>query len=133
MEKLFQRLPASKIRSESVTKSEKWLGYLVGPAGALLLNAVLATYLNVYYTDVLNLTPMWGGMFLTIFAITPRPGGRFTFARASYDSVYGTVTSGWERADGKTVYTVTVPANCTATVTIDGREQTLAAGTHRLS
>ena len=50
------RLPASRIRSADVAKSEKWLGYLLGPAGALLLNAVLATYLNVYYTDVLNLT-----------------------------------------------------------------------------
>lgn len=67
------------------------------------------------------------------FAITPRPGGRFTFAKASYDSVYGTVESSWQRADGKTVYTVTVPANCTATVTIDGVQQTLAAGAHRLS
>ena len=72
MEKLFERLPASRIRSESVTGKEKWLGYLVGPAGALLLNAVLATYLNVYYTDVLNLTPMWGGMFLTIFPIVSK-------------------------------------------------------------
>lgn len=42
---------------------------MIGPAGALLLNAVLATYLNVYYTDVLNLTPLWGGLFLTIFLI----------------------------------------------------------------
>ena len=67
------------------------------------------------------------------FTIAPRPGGHFTFARASYDSVYGTVESSWQRADGKTVYTVTVPANCTATVTIDGVQQTLAAGTHRLS
>ena len=67
------------------------------------------------------------------FTIAPRPGGHFTFAKASYDSVYGTVTSGWERTDGKTVYTVTVPANCTATVTIGGVQQTLAAGTHRLS
>ena len=32
-----------------------------------------------------------------------------------------------------TAYTVTVPANCTATVTIDGVQQTLSAGTHRLS
>ena len=72
MEKLFERLPASRIRSESVTGREKWLGYLLGPAGALLLNAVLATYLNVYYTDVLNLTPMWGGMFLTVFPIVSK-------------------------------------------------------------
>lgn len=62
----------SKVKSENVTKSEKWLGYLIGPAGALLLNAVLATYLNVYYTDVLNLTPLWGGLFLTVFPIVSK-------------------------------------------------------------
>ena len=66
---MFHRLPASRIRSDEVTGAEKWLGYLLGPAGALLLNAVLATYLNVYYTDVLNLTGLWGGAFLTIFPI----------------------------------------------------------------
>ena len=42
------RLPASRIHSEEVTKAEKWLGYVVGPAGAVLLNAVLGSYLNVY-------------------------------------------------------------------------------------
>ena len=66
------KLPASLIRSENVTAKEKWLGYLLGPAGALLLNAVLATYLNVYYTDVLGLTGLWGGMFLTIFPIVSK-------------------------------------------------------------
>ena len=59
----------SHIRTEEVSRREKWLGYLLGPAGALLLNAVLATYLNVYYTDVLNLTGLWGGSFLVIFPI----------------------------------------------------------------
>ena len=63
------RLPASLIRTPEVKAKEKWLGYLLGPAGALLLNAVLATYLNVYYTDVLNLTPLWNGLFLAIFPI----------------------------------------------------------------
>lgn len=66
------RLPASRVASPEVTKKEKWLGYLLGPAGALLLNAVLATYLNVYYTDVLNLTPLWGGAFLTVFPIVSK-------------------------------------------------------------
>lgn len=66
------KLPASLVRSETVTRKEKWLGYLLGPAGALLLNAVLATYLNVYYTDVLKLTPLWGGVFLTIFPIVSK-------------------------------------------------------------
>ena len=63
------KLPRSLITSEQVTAKEKWLGYLLGPAGALLLNAVLATYLNVYYTDVLDLTSLWGGAFLAIFPI----------------------------------------------------------------
>lgn len=66
------KLPASLVKSPNVTKAEKWFGYLIGPAGAVLLNAVLATYLNVYYTDVLNLTPLWGGAFLTIFPIVSK-------------------------------------------------------------
>ena len=63
------KLPASAVRTPEVRAKERWFGYLLGPAGALLLNAVLATYLNVYYTDVLNLTPLWGGLFLTVFPI----------------------------------------------------------------
>ena len=59
----------SRIHTAEVGRKEKWLGYLIGPAGALLLNAVLATYLNVYYTDVLKLTHIWGGAFLVIFPI----------------------------------------------------------------
>ncbi|MCR5145195.1 MAG: MFS transporter [Lachnospiraceae bacterium] len=59
----------SRVSSDQVETKEKWLGYLLGPAGALLLNAVLATYLNVFYTDVLNLTGIWGGLFLGIFPI----------------------------------------------------------------
>lgn len=63
------KLPRGLITSPEVTKKEKWLGYLLGPAGALLLNAVLGTYLNVYYTDVLKLKGLWGGLFLFIFPI----------------------------------------------------------------
>ncbi len=67
--KLNSSLLNSRVKSDEVKNSEKWLGYLLGPSGALLLNAVLATYLNVYYTDVLKLTTIWGGAFLTVFPI----------------------------------------------------------------
>ena len=40
--------------------------------GVLLLNAVLATYLNVYYTDVLKLGGLWGGAFLVVFPIVSK-------------------------------------------------------------
>ncbi len=60
---------SSRIHSNHVQGKEKWLGYLLGPRGALLLNGVLGTYLNVYYTDVLGLTTVWGGLFLRLFPI----------------------------------------------------------------
>ena len=72
MKLLEKKFFESRVKSAEVTRSEKWLGYLIGPAGALLLNAVLATYLNVYYTDVLNLTGVWGGLFLMIFPIVSK-------------------------------------------------------------
>lgn len=62
----------SHVNSPDTTGKERWLGYLLGPAGALLLNAVLATYLNVYYTDVLKLSAVWGGAFLIIFPIVSK-------------------------------------------------------------
>lgn len=71
-DKLNSPLLRSRVKGNDVQKSEKWLGYLLGPAGALLLNAVLATYLNVYYTDVLNLTSVWGGAFLAVFPIVSK-------------------------------------------------------------
>lgn len=60
----------SRIQSYNTTAKEKWLGYLAGPAGALLVNALLAQgFLNVFYTDELGMSGVWGGMFLVIFPI----------------------------------------------------------------
>lgn len=66
---LNSRIFNSKLRSQNVTNKEKWLGYLLGPCGALLFNAVMAIFLNQYYTDVLKLGGVWGGLFLVIFPI----------------------------------------------------------------
>ena len=58
------------------------------------------------------------------FVIAPRPGGHFTHAKARYDSIYGSIESGWEKQDEKTVFTVTVPVNCEALVLLpDGSER----------
>lgn len=62
----------SKIKSPDVTAKEKLLGYLFGPMGALLLNAVMNSYINVYYTDVLKLTGVAGGVFLAVFPLISR-------------------------------------------------------------
>ena len=69
---LSAKLFNSRVTSKNVTDKEKWLGYLLGPCGALLLNAIMATYLNVFYTDVLKLTTVWGGAFLVIFPLVSK-------------------------------------------------------------
>jgi GPH family glycoside/pentoside/hexuronide:cation symporter len=74
----------SKINTADTTGKERWLGYLIGPSGALLLNAVLSTYLNVYYTDVLGLTSLWGGAFLVVFPIISKIVDAFTNLAMGY-------------------------------------------------
>ena len=65
------------------------------------------------------------------FVIAPRPGGHFTYAKASYNSVYGKVECGWEKEEGRTIYKVCIPANCTAEIRFpDGVVQAAKAGTH---
>ena len=66
------RIFNSWVHSKNVEPKEKWFGYLLGPCGALLLNAVLATYLNVYYTDVLKLGTIWGGFVLVAFPLASK-------------------------------------------------------------
>lgn len=35
------KLLNTKVKTEDITNKEKWLGYLLGPSGALLINAIL--------------------------------------------------------------------------------------------
>ena len=64
------------------------------------------------------------------FVIAPRPGGSFTHASASYNSVYGKVESRWVKTGAGYTYTVTVPANCEAVVRFsDGTERIQKTGT----
>ncbi len=48
--------------------------------------------------------------------IQPSLTGRLSFSKASFESPYGTITSGWERKDGKILLNVRIPANTKATI-----------------
>lgn len=52
--------------------------------------------------------------------IKPQPGGGLTSARASYNSMYGTIVSGWELEGLTMTMDVDIPANTTATIHIPG-------------
>ena len=46
----------------------------------------------------------------------PQPVGDLTFAKASFDSMYGMIRSDWRIDGGKFIWNVCVPPNTTATV-----------------
>ncbi len=64
------------------------------------------------------------------FAITPHTGGTLTYAKAEYQSMFGKVESMWEKKNKKIVYTITIPANCTAEIRIHGKTETVNTGTY---
>ena len=48
--------------------------------------------------------------------IHPHPGGGLTYAKASLQTMYGDVSSGWKMDGGKIVFTIQVPPNTAASV-----------------
>lgn len=54
--------------------------------------------------------------------IEPRPGGGFTYVKASHQSPYGKVSSAWRIAHGVMQLVLEVPANAQATVRLPGAQ-----------
>jgi len=51
--------------------------------------------------------------------IQPHITDKLDYVKASFDSPYGTVSSGWERKNGKIIVQVTIPVNTTANILLD--------------
>jgi GPH family glycoside/pentoside/hexuronide:cation symporter len=70
---LSSKIFDSKIKSADITNSERFFGFFAAPAIIMIMSAVSGQgYLNVFYTDVLNMTPIAGGMFLAMLPIVSR-------------------------------------------------------------
>lgn len=76
---LDARMFDSRIRQDEVGGKERFLGYFLGPVSVVFLNSVLNNYLNVYYTDVIQLGGVWNGWFLTAFPIVVKVLDALTF------------------------------------------------------
>lgn len=62
----------SKIKSANVTGKEKWLGYVVGPFGVMLLQSIVNSYFNQFLTDTLGFTVsrgLWIASFMVVFPV----------------------------------------------------------------
>ncbi len=62
------------------------------------------------------------------FLIKPKAGGHFKFANCSYQSIYGLVSSSWERKENKTIYKISIPSNTKARLILPGIDKQLEAG-----
>ena len=62
------------------------------------------------------------------FIVAPKPGGSIVSAKAEYRSLYGKISSGWQREGDKIRYFVSVPPNTTATLCLPGIQRELSAG-----
>lgn len=66
--------------------------------------------------------------------LNPHPGHGLTYARATYDSIHGKIISDWKIADGRFAWTVTIPANTTATAWIPTADAaSVREGGHKLN
>ncbi len=72
--RLFDRpLLRTRIHSANVQKSEKWLGYFAGPAFIMCMYYMCGqSYLNTFYTDVLKMSHIGGGLFLALLPIVSK-------------------------------------------------------------
>ena len=76
---LSSKLFDSRVPMQKVTGREKILGYFMGPIAVMVMNSILSNYLNVYYTDVLKIGGIWGGMFISLFPIVAKVLDVLTF------------------------------------------------------
>ncbi|MCU0461186.1 MAG: hypothetical protein MUF36_04110 [Bacteroidales bacterium] len=48
----------------------------------------------------------------------PHTSNKLDYSKATYESMYGTIASGWERKNGKVIITVKVPANTKTAIVV---------------
>ncbi len=85
------------------------------------------------YSDVLGIKRDLDNPGYKHFYIEPQVGGGLTHVSGSYESVYGTIESGWRLEGSELVFTFVIPPNTTATVTLPDpqyQNMALAAGAY---
>lgn len=82
-----------------------------------------------FFTDILGIRPVDFGY--KSFMLAPKFGGGLTYAKGSFTSPYGKISSAWKLHDGKFTYDCTIPTNTTATLKLpNGDIHTLVDGSY---
>lgn len=109
------------------TLMEGWYAFSEDEKGKITINGslnhlALGAVGQWFYTDVLGIKRDENNPSYKHFYLEPQIGGGLTFARGSYNSIYGKIESSWEVKKEGTVFSFVIPPNTTATVTLPGGE-----------
>ncbi|QNA93974.1 MULTISPECIES: alpha-L-rhamnosidase [unclassified Microbacterium] len=135
---LFQTEPPSwlyAVRMGATTIWERWDSLLpdgsVNPGEMTSFNHyALGAVADWMHGDLAGIRPLTPGY--KKIGVTPLPIESLSWCRASVETPYGTVATGWERDGLSLDYWATVPPNTTAIITLPGAEGfEVGSGDHR--
>jgi alpha-L-rhamnosidase len=126
---------AYSIRHGATTIWERWDGWTEehgyqSPAMNSFNHYALGSIGAWLYRDVAGIAQTKDSVAFRHLLIRPRPGGRLTWAQASYDSVRGRIATRWEIAAGELRLEVEIPPGAEATVHVPTTEP--EATVHRI-
>lgn len=120
----------------ATTITERWESYYENEDGTFGINGSLNHYgLGSvgawFYRDVLGIHRDENNPGYKHFYLKPVVGGGLTYAKGSYESVYGTIESEWRVEGNEIIFHFVIPANTSATVSLpsaDYQNMELQAG-----
>lgn len=112
---------------QTTALTEAWNTLIVNESGEIEINGslnhvALGAVGQWFYTDVLGIRRDENNPAYKHFYLEPQIGGGLTYAKGSYESVYGKIESAWEVTDDCINLHFVIPANTSATVTLPGEE-----------
>lgn len=109
------------------TLTEGWHTIMENGDGTITINGslnhvALGAVGQWFYTDVLGIRRDEKNPGYKHFYLEPQLGGGLTYAKGSYNSIYGNIESAWEVTEEGIEFRFVIPANTSATVTLPSEE-----------
>lgn len=114
------------VSNGATTIWESWKG--IKPDGELsgsLNHYSYGAVCDFLFAGVAGVRPVWEKPGYKHFILKPIVGGTLTQASATYESLYGTIASSWEKTNEAVHYRFEVPVNTTAKIMLSGHQEDL--------
>lgn len=126
------------VQSGATTVYERWNGYADQENGTYLLQGSLnhcglGSVNEFLFRYVLGIEADEENPGFKHIILQPAICEELTYVKGSYESIYGTIVSEWEKEDGAVSYHIVIPANTSATLVLpDGMTKELDSGEHNI-